>query len=124
MSGKNYYDILNVPRNADEKELKRAYRSLTKKYHPDINKEEGAEDKFKEINEAYSVLSDSQKRAQYDQLGHDTFTSASKGSYQGGGAGPGGFNSDFGGDSEISSIPFSAAVHAGRGGVRRPVLTS
>ena len=72
MSGKNYYDILNVPRNADEKELKRAYRSLTKKYHPDINKEEGAEEKFKDINEAYSVLSDAQKRAQYDQMGHDT----------------------------------------------------
>ena len=114
MSGKNYYDILNIPRNADEKEIKRAYRSLTKKYHPDINKEENAEEKFKDINEAYSVLSDSQKRAQYDQLGHDAFTSASKGSYQGGGYGSGGFNADFGGFGDIFDF-FSGGSRGQRG---------
>lgn len=115
MSGKNYYDILNVPRNADEKELKRAYRSLTKKYHPDINKEEDAEEKFKEINEAYSVLSDSQKRAQYDQMGHDTFTSASKGSYQGGGSRSGGFNADVGGFGDIFDSFFGSGSRGSRG---------
>jgi len=115
MSGKNYYDILNIPRNADEKEIKRAYRSLTKKYHPDINKEEGAEEKFKDINEAYSVLSDAQKRAQYDQLGHDAFTSASKGSYQGGGYGSGGFNADFGGFGDIFDSFFGGGARGPRG---------
>lgn len=115
MSGKNYYDILNIPRNADEKEIKRAYRSLTKKYHPDINKEEGAEEKFKDINEAYSVLSDAQKRAQYDQLGHDAFTSASKGSYQGGGYGSGGFNADFGGFGDIFDSFFGGGSRGPRG---------
>ncbi len=101
MGGKNYYDILNVPRNADQSEIKRAYRTLTKKYHPDISKEEDAEEKFKEINEAYSVLSDQQKRAQYDQFGHESYTNASKGSYQGGAGYGGGFNADFGGFGDI-----------------------
>jgi len=68
MGAKTYYEILNIPKNASEKEIKKAYRTLTKKYHPDICKDEGAEEKFKDINEAYSVLSDSQKRAQYDQM--------------------------------------------------------
>ncbi|MFA5397019.1 MAG: molecular chaperone DnaJ, partial [Methanogenium sp.] len=115
MSGKDYYDILNVPRNADEKELKRAYRSLTKKFHPDINKEEGAEEKFKDINEAYDVLSDRQKRAQYDQMGHDTYTSASKGSYQGGGYGSSGFNADFGGFGDIFDSFFGGGSRGPRG---------
>ena len=81
----DYYDRLGVSRTADEKEIKKAYRNLARKYHPDVNKDPGAEDKFKEINEAYSVLSDAQKRAQYDQMGHENFTNASKGSYGGGG---------------------------------------
>jgi molecular chaperone DnaJ len=102
MGASDYYDVLNVPRNASEKEIKKAYRTLTKKYHPDICKEEGAEEKFKEINEAYSVLSDSQKRAQYDNMGHDAFTHASKGSYSGaGGYGGGGFHADFSGFGDI-----------------------
>jgi molecular chaperone DnaJ len=99
MGASDYYDVLNVPRNASEKEIKKAYRTLTKKYHPDICKEEGAEEKFKEINEAYSVLSDPQKRAQYDNMGHDAFTHASKGSYAG--AGGGGFHADFSGFGDI-----------------------
>ena len=81
----DYYDILGIPRNADDKEIKKAYRNLARKYHPDVCKEPGAEEKFKQINEAYSVLSDSQKRSQYDHMGHETFTNASKGSYTGGG---------------------------------------
>jgi molecular chaperone DnaJ len=77
----DFYDTLGIPRNADEKEIKKAYRNLARKYHPDVCKEKDAEEKFKGINEAYSVLSDEQKRAQYDNMGHETFTNASKGSY-------------------------------------------
>lgn len=98
----DYYAILGVPRNADEKEIRKAYRNLARKYHPDVCKEAGAESRFKEINEAYGVLSDAQKRAQYDQLGHETYTSASKGSYTGGGGfGGGGFSADFSGFGDI-----------------------
>jgi molecular chaperone DnaJ len=98
----DYYDTLGIPRNADEKEIKKAYRNLARKYHPDVCKEKDAEEKFKGINEAYSVLSDEQKRAQYDNMGHETFTNASKGSYTGGGGfGGGGFSTDFSGFGDI-----------------------
>ena len=69
MDKKNYYDILGVGKNATDKEIKSAFRKLSKKYHPDVCNEEGAEEKFKEINEAYSVLSDSEKRNMYDTYG-------------------------------------------------------
>ena len=102
MSADDYYDTLGIPRSADDKEIKKAYRNLARKYHPDVCKEKGAEEKFKGINEAYSVLSDEQKRAQYDNMGHETFTNASKGSYTGGGGyGGGGFNTDFSGFGDI-----------------------
>jgi molecular chaperone DnaJ len=102
MGAGDYYDTLGVPRSADEKEIVKAYRNLARKYHPDVCKDPGAEEKFKAINEAYSVLSDEQKRAQYDNMGHETFTNASKGSYTGGGgAGGGGFSSDFSGFGDI-----------------------
>ncbi len=98
----DYYEILGVPRNADEKEIVKAYRNLARKYHPDVCKDTGAEDKFKQINEAYSVLSDAQKKAQYDNMGHETFTNASKGNYTGGGGfGGGGFSADFSGFGDI-----------------------
>ncbi|MDD1704293.1 MAG: molecular chaperone DnaJ [Methanoregula sp.] len=98
----DYYEILGVPRNADEKEIVKAYRNLARKYHPDVCKETGAEEKFKQINEAYGVLSDAQKKAQYDNMGHETFTNASKGNYTGGGGfGGGGFSSDFSGFGDI-----------------------
>ncbi len=70
---KDYYDILGVSRDADEKAIKAAYRRLARKYHPDVNKEAGSEDRFKEVSEAFAVLSDPQKRAQYDRGGHAAF---------------------------------------------------
>ena len=65
----DYYDLLGVSRDADADTLKRAYRRLARQYHPDINKDPGAEDRFKEIGRAYEVLSDPQTKARYDQFG-------------------------------------------------------
>ena len=77
---RDYYEVLGVDRGADESAIKSAYRKLAKKYHPDVNPgDKEAERKFKEATEAYSVLSDPQKRRQYDQFGHAAFE-------QGGGA--------------------------------------
>ncbi|MGC9163238.1 MAG: DnaJ C-terminal domain-containing protein [Thiomonas sp.] len=69
MDYKDYYKIMGVERNATQDDIKRAYRKLARKYHPDVNKEPGAEAKFKELGEAYEVLKDPEKRAAYDQLG-------------------------------------------------------
>lgn len=69
MKYKDYYEILGVKRDAKEAEIKSAYRKLARKYHPDVNKEKGAEEKFKDINEAYEVLGDKEKRQRYDMLG-------------------------------------------------------
>src|SRR5215217_6910574 len=71
MSNRDYYEILGVGKNANDDELKAAFRKLARQYHPDVNKEDGAEEKFKEINEAYGVLSDSEKRARYDRFGKE-----------------------------------------------------
>ncbi len=102
MGAGDYYETLGIPRNAEEAEVKKAYRNLARKYHPDVCKEPGAEEKFKQINEAYSVLSDEQKKRQYDNMGHETYTNASKGSYSGaGGFGGGGFSADFSGFGDI-----------------------
>ncbi len=69
MSNRDFYEILGVPRNASVDEIKAAFRKLARQYHPDVSKEADAEERFKEINEAYGVLSDPQKRARYDQYG-------------------------------------------------------
>ena len=91
---RDYYEVLGVDRNADDATLKKAYRVLAKEYHPDMNPGDAeAEKKFKEASEAYAVLSDAEKRRQYDQFGHAAF----EGGGAGGAGGFGGFSSaDFG----------------------------
>lgn len=89
---RDFYEVLGVDRNADDKKIKTAYRKLAKKYHPDMNpNDENAKKKFEEVGEAYAVLSDPEKRKMYDQFGMAAFDQAA-----GGGAGQGGF-SGFGG---------------------------
>ena len=96
MSKRDYYEVLGVSKTATQDELKKAYRKLARKYHPDLNKDNAeAAEKFKECNEAYSVLSDEQKRAQYDQFGHAAFENGGMGG-GGGFGGAGGFGG-FGG---------------------------
>ena len=73
MNKRDYYEVLGVDKNASETDIKSAFRKLAKKYHPDVSKEENAAEKFKEAQEAYAVLSDPQKRKQYDQFGHNAF---------------------------------------------------
>jgi len=70
MAKRDYYEVLGISRDANKKQIKKAYRSLARKYHPDVNKGPGAEDKFKEVSEAYEVLADENKRANYDRFGH------------------------------------------------------
>ncbi|WP_195852837.1 molecular chaperone DnaJ [Aerococcus tenax] len=86
MAKGDYYDILGVSKDASQKDIKRAYRKLAKKYHPDLNHDPGAEEKYKEVTEAYEVLSDENKRKQYDQFGHaganGGFGGFGNGSYQ------------------------------------------
>ena len=97
MAKRDYYEVLGVDKSADEAAIKKAYRQLAKKWHPDVNPgNPEAEEKFKEVNEAYQVLSDAQKRAAYDQYGFDGPQAAQGGSGFGG-AGFGGFGGGFGG---------------------------
>ena len=114
---RDYYEVLGVDRNADDAALKKAYRALAKKYHPDMNPgDKEAEKKFKEASEAYAVLSDAEKRRQYDQFGHAAF----EGGAGGAGGGFGGFDfsgADFGdifGD--IFGDLFGGGRHGGRAG--------
>lgn len=99
MATKDYYQVLNVARDADEREIKKAYRRLAMKYHPDRNPDDPeADQKFKEATQAYEVLSDEKKRAAYDQYGHDAFENGGFGQGGGGFGGGGGasFNDIFG----------------------------
>ena len=76
MNKKDYYEVLGVSKDASQAEIKSAFRKLAKKYHPDVSKEPDAEERFKEAQEAYAVLSDEAKRKQYDQFGHAAFEGA------------------------------------------------
>jgi molecular chaperone DnaJ len=106
---RDYYEVLGVSRNATEEEIKRAFRRLARQYHPDVNKDKGAEARFKEINEAYEVLGDAQKRAAYDRFGH-----AGVGAAAGAGANPfEGFG--FGSFNDLFEQLFASAAGAASG---------
>lgn len=138
---KSLYETLNIGENSTADEIKKAYRKLARKYHPDINKDVDAQDKFKEINAAYEVLSDNEKKAKYDQFGDQMFGGQNfhdfaqgqgagvdldeilRSMFGGGGgfsssAGFGGFNSGFGmPDLDVRSritIPFLSSVLGGK----------
>jgi len=102
LSKRDYYEVLGIDRNASKDDIKKAYRKLARKYHPDVSKEPNAEEKFKEVKEAYEVLNNDQKRAQYDQFGH----AGTQNQGFGGGAG------DFSGFGDIFDMFFG-------GGARR-----
>jgi molecular chaperone DnaJ len=108
---RDYYETLGVARDADKEEIKRAYRRLARKYHPDVNKEAGAEEQFKEINRAYEVLSEPETRARYDRFGEAGVS----------GAGAAGFQdfSDIGGFADIFESFFSGFAGPGTGQTRR-----
>ena len=110
MAKRDYYEVLGLQKGASQEEIKKAYRSLAKKYHPDVNKEPGAEEKFKEINEAYDTLSDEQKKARYDQFGSADF--------DGSGFGAGGFGgfdfNDMGGFGDIFESFFGGGGSSSR----------
>ncbi|HFI0463849.1 TPA: molecular chaperone DnaJ [Streptococcus suis] len=107
---RDYYEVLGVSRDASDADIKRAYRKLSKQYHPDINKEAGADEKFKEITEAYEILSDNQKRAAYDQYGH----AATDPNF-----GAGGFGGGFGGSGFGFEDIFESFFGGATGGARR-----
>ena len=112
MAKRDYYDVLNVPKNATKDEIKKSYRRLAMKFHPDRNTNDAdAEKKFKEAKEAYEVLSDNSKKETYDRFGHD-------GLNQAGGRGPSGAE----GFSDIFGDVFGDIFGGGRGGGRNQVF--
>lgn len=108
---RDYYDVLGIEKNADDAAIKRAYRQKAKQFHPDVSTEENAEAKFKEVQEAYEVLSDSQKRSQYDQFGHMANNGQGFNT-----SGFGGFDFDI---NDIFSSFFGGGASNQRGGSRR-----
>ncbi len=111
MAQRDYYEVLGLDKSADADAIKRAYRQLAKKYHPDLNPGDAeAEKNFKEVNEAYSILSDAEKKAKYDQFGHAAFDPTAGGGY--GGGFEGGFG-DFGDLGDIFGSIFGSAFGGG-----------
>ena len=98
---RDFYEVLGVSKSASKDEIKSAYRKLAKKYHPDINHDADAPEKFKEVQEAYDILYDDQKRAAYDQYGHAAFEQGAGG---GGGFGGQGFSGQGFGDVDLGDI--------------------
>ena len=123
---KDYYEILGISRNATLEEIKKAYRRLARKYHPDFNKEPGAEEKFKEINQAYQVLSDENKRKIYDQFGEAGLSGANQNQEQWTSTGVG-FSDledifrEMGFDSIFEGGPFSTRKSKKDSGSPRPI---
>src|SRR6185295_5543642 len=118
---RDYYEVLDVPRDASAEDIRRAYRSLARKYHPDVNKDPEAEDRFKEIAEAHEVLRDDEKRERYDRLGQNWKAGQDVSGASGfdGFGGQGGFSDvrvDFGGG-DFSD--FFDGLFGSRGGRRR-----
>ena len=121
---RDYYEVLGLQKGASEADIKKAFKKMARKYHPDLNRDKPQEaaEKFKEVNEAYQVLSDPQKKATYDQFGHAAFEGGGAGAGGGGFGGFGGFGgggfSGFGGG-DMGDI-FDMFFGGGRGGGRRP----
>src|ERR1700733_8023400 len=121
MAGRDFYQILGVPRDASQQDIQRSYRRLAREYHPDVNSDPAAEERFKDISEAYDVLSDPQTRRRYDAFGPDfrqvpedvdpeTWRRARAGAQAGAGAGRagrgggGGFSYGAGGDIDVDDL--------------------
>src|SRR5687767_8143638 len=113
---RDYYDILGVPRGADDDEIKRSFRKLAQQWHPDVNTSVEADIRFKEINEAYQVLSDPQRRQAYDMFGHAAAGAGAFDPFSAGGFGGGGFQGGFQGFGDLFDTLFGGAA----GGGRRP----
>src|SRR5215218_5561187 len=115
-NGTDYYKVLGVDRKASQEDIKKAYRKLARKYHPDTNKEAGSEDRFKAISEAYDTLGDPDKRKKYDR-GGSVFAGGGS-PFGGGGSGGGATPNDFGSFSDILSGIFNTG--GGRGTRTKP----
>ena len=110
---RDYYEVLGVPRDASDEEIKRSFRRAAQRHHPDIDSTQGAEERFKELNEAYRILSDRQRRSAYDMFGHAGVDGASAGT-------GGGFGGGFGPFGDIFDAFFGGSPAGGRG--RRRVV--
>ncbi|WP_233547100.1 DnaJ domain-containing protein [Exiguobacterium sp. AM39-5BH] len=126
---KNYYDMLGVSKQASDQDIKRAYRKLAKQYHPDVNKDPDAHDKFKAIQEAFDVLSDPDKKANYDRYGSPEGPTYGGGSYSGDGYGEGSAQFEdlfrqFGGGSRTTSRTSGSKTCSAASSTKRSKRTS